>query len=509
MPNSIRAVFAVLLLTILMSLSITITSADVLEQPTYAGTLETYLRNQMDVYHIPGIAVAIVRDSEIDYLGGVGIANEDGAPVTPQTPFLLASVSKAMTAVAILQLAEDGRIQLEDSVQTYLPDFSPAGQAGEEITVADLLYHTSGFSELGGLEANLRADSPDALAALVDGLTRADLQFAPGSSWEYSNLNYSVLGRIIEVVSGQSYEDYIASHIFVPLGMENSFASMDAARAAGASSGYYPFFGQPIVFDEQMPYTRATVPAAGLWTSAEDMSRYLLALLDAGQAGDARLLSQDSLQRLFGPGYSFDETQGYAMGWTVNRGFMLQEDVDRAGAIIPESESLTVVFHEGDWVNYKSVAFLIPELEYGIALLMNSNDPMATSALRFFAWDVTLIAMGGQPEYFPPAESFLLRNARVALAVTAVLLATALIWLWRIGRIHGAARGLATATLAAAVLLNAYIFLKFLPDNNASLPLALRFAPDTGLLIALIVLLSLFLVAVSVRVLVEGRPISR
>lgn len=498
MFNSSRVLLIVFVVVFLISLSVlpSITRAEALQQPTYAATLESYLRNQMEAYHIPGIAIAIVRAEKVEYLAGHGNANAAGAPVTPQTPFLLASVSKAMTAVAILQLVDEGRINLDDSVQTYLPDFSPVGPSGEKVSVAHLLYQTSGFSELGGLEANLRADAPESLSLLVSDLTAADLQFAPGSSWEYSNLNYSVLGRIVEVVSGQSYEEYMMSRIFRPLGMVNSFASEEAARLAGAASGFYPFFGRPIVYDEQMPYTRATVPAGGLWTSAEDMSRYLLALLGTS---DAHLLSPNGYPLLFEPGYYFDEIQGYAMGWTINQGFMLQEEVNRAGATLPDSEAIAVIFHEGDWANYKSVAFLIPELKYGVVLLMNSNDPTVTSAFRFFAWDVTLIAMGGQPQYFPPAESFWLQNARAVLAIVVLSLAAALIWLVRVDSSSRAVQGQAGAALAMVALLNAYIFFKFLPDNSASLPLALRFAPDTGILISLIILLSFILAAVSVR----------
>jgi CubicO group peptidase (beta-lactamase class C family) len=133
------------------------------QQAAYAGKLEAYLQAQMKTYKIPGMAVAIVRDGEVQYLNGLGTANANRDPVTPDTPFLLASVSKSITALGVMQLVDDGKIKLDDPVKQYLPWFDVAGGEGGKISVADLLYQTSGLSELGGIRATLRPDAQDAL----------------------------------------------------------------------------------------------------------------------------------------------------------------------------------------------------------------------------------------------------------------------------------------------------------------------------------------------------------
>lgn len=168
-------------------------------QPTaYADEIETYLRTQMETYRIPGLVIAIVRNGEAEYVKGFGIANGRGGAVTPQTPFLLNSVSKSFTAVGIMQLADPRKISLDDPVQKCLPWFAVSSGQGGEITVSQLLYQTSGLSMLGGRQALLKPGAPDALEAGVRDLAQEELAFNPGDRYEYSNLNYNLLGLLIQ-----------------------------------------------------------------------------------------------------------------------------------------------------------------------------------------------------------------------------------------------------------------------------------------------------------------------
>jgi CubicO group peptidase (beta-lactamase class C family) len=336
-PRKLISVFSILtILTLLAGIVFMPPSAGSARSAAYAAKLETYLLNQMDTYHIPGLAIAIVRDGAVEYLNGLGTANEQGDKVTPDTPFLLASVSKAITALGIMQLVEAGKLNLDDPVQKYLPWFKVNGDGAEKMTVAHLLYQTSGFSEAAGLEANLIPDGADALETGVRDLAGETLLFPPGEDWQYSNLNYNVLGLLIQEISGQTYESYIEDFIFAPLGMSRSYTSLTAARAGGAASGYYPFFGFPLNFDRRMPYTRATLPAGGLWSTAADMSRYMIALLNEGSTSGGFILTPQNVARLFEPGFMFDETQGYAMGWTNNNGFMPAEQLVELGSSLQD-----------------------------------------------------------------------------------------------------------------------------------------------------------------------------
>lgn len=451
----------------------------------------------MAAYHIPGAAIAIVHNGEVEYINGFGIASAAGEAVTPDTPFLLASVSKSFTGAAVMQLVEAGRISLDAPVQQYLPWFTVGGG---RITVAQLVYQTSGFSEVGGNEATGRPDSPDALEDGVRSLTDQDLIFTPGEDWEYSNLNYDVLGLIVQEVSGQSYESYIEDHIFAPLGMTHSYTSMTAARSGGAASGYYPFFGISLVYDQYMPYSRATLPAGGLWSSASDMSRYLMAHLDDGTVEGASILSAAGITTLHDPGFMVDEGQGYAMGWKRNSGFVTPDLLDRLQTDWETLPNLSVVFHDGEWANYRAVAFMIPEAEYGEIILLNTNNPSVSSAFTAFAWDIALIANGAEPVYFPPGEVFAVRYARWIFSLVVLLLIGELVWTARMlkrGADGSAPPGHRTRTLIHLVIMLAvdaalifFVFFMLLPDNATTLPDLLRIAPDMGLLALLVALLA-------------------
>jgi CubicO group peptidase (beta-lactamase class C family) len=503
--TALSLVWITMLLFASVGLVVPAVSAEVQPQTAYAGKLEAYLQAQMKTYKIPGLAVAIVRDGKVQYIKGMGVANDHGDPVTPDTPFLLASVSKSITALGIMQLVEAGKIRLDAQVKEYLPWFEVGG-SGSAITVADLLYQTSGLSGIDGQKANLRRDAPEALEAGVRDLAHANLKFEPGSNWEYSNLNYNVLGEIIQQASGQSYEDYIAAHVFGPLKMQHSFTSMTAARAGEAASGYYPFFGIPVNYDDWMLYTRASLPAFGLWSSAADMSHYLITQLNGGQYGKATLLSSAGIQQTHQPGYMLDDKQGYAMGWTNNKGFLPREQLEKTHSDLINAGNLTVLFHEGDWANYKSLAFMIPEINYGMILMMNTNNVSVTSAFRYFGWDIALIVTGGEPQYYQPTESFVVRNARLLFGAVVVALASLLVFTLAMNRVHSRLPAAGTILmLAVSVILTAcllgFIFLRLLPDNMANLPLLVRGAPDLGLLVILLMLLSLAWIAASIALL--------
>ena len=251
------------------------------DSETHAA-IDAYIQERMQELKIPGAALAIVQGDQIDYLQGYGVADSSGRAITPQTPFMLASVSKSFTALAIMQLADDGRLYLDAPVQFYLPWFKVANEsAASQLTVRQLLYQTSGFSEIDGNKINLDSNmAEDALVANMKRLATTELINTTGDAFEYSNINYGLLGAIVEAASGQSYETYIQQNIFAPLDMKNSYTSLSEAQAGGSTRGYYPFFGVPALYDPFMLYSRAITPWAGLFSSVEDMAHYLIAHLN-------------------------------------------------------------------------------------------------------------------------------------------------------------------------------------------------------------------------------------
>ena len=484
-------------------------------RPTYAApysdaathaAIDAYMEERMQDLKIPGAALAIVQGDQIEYLQGYGVADSAGRAVTPQTPFMLASVSKSFTALAIMQLADNGRLYLDAPVQLYLPWFQIADEkTASEITVRQLLYQTSGFSEIDGEKLNLDSSmADDALSASMKRLTHTELSNAPGNSFEYSNINYGLLGAIVEAVSGQSFEAYIQQNIFAPLDMKYSYTSWSDADAGGSTRGYYPFFGVPIVYDAFMPYSRAVTPWAGLFSSAEDMAHYLIAHLNEGQYQDNVILSRAGIRELHYPGIQTNKWSGYAMGWFVDPDFDLavQDQTDRLSSYtIP-----VVVSHEGSWSNFRTLAVLVPERKIGLVLLMNTNDQAIMSAFAPVGWDIVSIYLGNQPSYYPPREDFISQNSLSILIAANLLLLASFIWFVRrlrslrqsapAGAPTGASRwkmifGYVVIPLAVDILLAWFLLAKQLPGARSTVWLTLRMFPDVGLLIVLVLVFTL------------------
>jgi len=181
------------------------------------AALDRFLADERDAAGLPGMAVAVVRGRDVVYVQGFG---SDGRkrPVDGSTQFMLASLSKAFTAVAVLQLVRAGRINLDAPVRDYLPEFTTADpSASRQITVRHLLNHTSGLADVG-FRAGLSAQPRD-LEQRVQDLRAAWPVSTPGREFHYLEPNYQLLARLVEVTTGQEFDHYLAGQVFAPLGM--------------------------------------------------------------------------------------------------------------------------------------------------------------------------------------------------------------------------------------------------------------------------------------------------
>jgi len=457
------------------------------------SVIDTYVIGQMNELKIPGVAIGIVRGDQIVYVQGYGIADDLGRAMTPQTPFLVASFSKSITATGIMQLVDEGKIDLDAPVQTYLPWFEVEDtEYSSQITVRHLLTQTSGFSELEGNKRNLDTNfGKDALETSIRELNEQSLNSTPGTTFEYSNTNYDVLGLLIQTVSGQSYESYIQEKIFTPLGMTNSYTSLAEARTANITSGYYPFFGFPIAWENNMPYSRIITPSTGLFSSAEDMSRYLVAHLNQGNYQGTSIITPKGVEELHTLAANYSENTGYAMGWTVFP--FPQAD--------PENEPPTTLAHGGRWIGYQSLMVIIPDKEVGVVVMFNKSDPSRDIAMDNIGWSLTLLALGLEPLSAPDPD-FLSKYGRVLLAGILLLLFIGLIWSF--SKVHqlssqqrlDAKQGRKAINLVIAftlldlTLASVLLFL-WLPNQNDTIPLALSFSPDIGWMYVLLLILTL------------------
>ena len=305
------------------------TSAAADDGPDLAA-IDRYVRSEMDAQRIPGLALGIVHGDRIVHVQGFGQADRSGRSVTPQTPFLIGSVTKSFTALAIMQLSEAGRMQLDAPVQRYLPWWRVADpDASTRVTVRHLLYQVSGLSKATGNAYATSGDTHDsALEDRVRALRDAELTQPVGTTWQYSNANYWTLGMIVQAVSGQSYETYIQQHIFDPLQMRSSYTSRTEAEQHGLPTGHRYWYGFPVA--SELPFDRGGLGSGGLSSSAQDMTRYLSLYLNEGRHGATALVSPAGAAELQRAGVPTGlDGVSYAMGWDVGQIHGIHDDLPR------------------------------------------------------------------------------------------------------------------------------------------------------------------------------------
>mgnify|MGYP001298610504 CR=1 FL=1 len=454
------------------------------QQAVDQAALDAYIETQMRELRIPGLALAIVRGDQIEYMRGYGTADDAGRPVTPQTPFLVASLSKSFTALAVMQLVEAGKIDLDTPVQAYLPWFQTTDkEASARITVRHLLHHTSGFSGLEGAIRNLdRNPAEDALETSVRALSNTRLISAPGEQYDYANTNYDILGLLIQTVTGKPYETYIEDNIFAPLQMRNSYTSLEKARAGSVSTGYISFFGLTTNHDHSMPYSRTVVPSAGLFSSAEDMGHYLLVHMNEGRHPQgAALISPAGATELHTPGVNINENVRYAMGWVI---FPFPQLAAANGA----SEAVPVALsHGGAGANFRSLMVMVPDLRLGVIVLINKIDNRREEAYDHVVWNTVLLAAGLEPTMVAGSPGFLARYGQIVGIGLIALLAVSFVWSARFlfrRPINRSRR--TTLTFVILLLLDlaiaGYILLVEMPASETTLALNLTYSLEVALM---------------------------
>jgi len=242
--------------------------------PALASRIDADARQVLQRTGTPGATLAIYRNGEPVYIHAYGLGDrERKTPATASTHYEIGSITKQFTAAAILQLQEAGKLDINATLATYLPDAPHA----REVTLKQLLSHTSGMPEyLDGPDVEAWAVKPATFEQIVARIKDRPLDFPPGSRWSYSNSGYVLLGRVIEVASHESYEHYVKAHLLVPAGMGQTTTVADEARVPGMAKGYRHTDGNL----ELAPVIHDTVgwAAGNLVSTVADLERWNVAL---------------------------------------------------------------------------------------------------------------------------------------------------------------------------------------------------------------------------------------
>ncbi len=362
------------------------------------------MKSFVDQGRAAGIVTLVAHHGEIVSQNAVGVQDlESKTPMRADTIFQIASMTKPITAAGIMILVEDGMLAITDPVQRYLPGFaniqlkeavkdkeketenelSEIKKPSRPVTVRDLLTHTSGMG--GGYPDSIKDlfDKRDrTLAEAVDAFPQRPLEFDPGTKWGYSNMGIAVLGRIIEIVSGKSCEEFIAERIFQPLGMKDSHFFAPESKHNRIAT-VYRYDGKELKKAEVDLYragAKYPSPEAGLYSTAPDLFRFYQMMLNGGVFGGKRILSKASVDLMtrvhtgdlragFSPGV------GFGLGWSVVRN---AEGMFRLN-------SIGTYGHGG---LYRTYGFVDPQKELvGIILLqrLSSDGDLADEISAFIA----------------------------------------------------------------------------------------------------------------------------
>ena len=333
----------------------------------------------VDQGELAGAVAVVGRHDRILSYEAVGVRNLDTRhPMTKDTLFRIASMTKPVTAIGIMMLVDEGRLSIDDEVEKHLPEFRgqmlvadrtndsvTLKKPARKITIRDLLTHTSGLPGLHGIPglADLYAKRDRTLAQAVMAISQRPLEFEPGSRWAYCNLGIDTLGRVIEVVSGQSYESFLQKRMFEPLGMvDTTFYPSWQQRDRTAT--IYDFkdgrlvaqADQRICPGENVCYP---LPAGGLYSTGADLAKLYQTMLCHGAYGGRQLLTEESVQAM-----TSLQTGELVAGFVPGMGFGLGWGVVREPAGVTEMLSPGAFGHGGafatqGWIDPKQDLFVI------------------------------------------------------------------------------------------------------------------------------------------------------
>lgn len=283
-------------------------------QSRAADAIDQYVTQEMQSKQIPGLAFAVVQHGQITMLRAYGLANlETGALVRTDSVFEIASVTKPFTATAVLMLAEEGKLKLDEPISKYI-DHSPPAWA--DITVRELLSHTSGLREGGWVEWDGSPLLKITTKQMFDDIAGSPLLYAPGQKATYSDPGFFLLGMIIERVSGLTYGEFMQRRIFTPVGMENTRILDRRAIVKNHVSCYELSNGK--LQNDRRVWEHELPSYFGVLSTAEDLAKWNIAL------SEGRVLKHETLEQMWAPAHQNDggpalvDGMPYGLGWFVD-----------------------------------------------------------------------------------------------------------------------------------------------------------------------------------------------
>jgi CubicO group peptidase (beta-lactamase class C family) len=298
--------------------------------------------------NVPGASLLVIKNGKVLLRRGYGMADlEHHIAATPATDYRLASVSKQFTAAAVLLLAEDGKLKLDDSIHHWLPTLPPFA---DQVALRELLSHTGGLLDYEDLipPGTTRQLNDDDVLRMISATTHT--YFPPGTAYRYSNTGYVLLGLAVEKASGLSLQDFLARRIFTPLHMDHTLLYVhDAKTVPNRAYGYSHIDNKWQLTDQDL--TSATRGDGGIYASVDDLTKWDAALYDNRLLSDAsRKLAFSAHAKVVGEPYQAD----YGFGWRITG---------------------DTLWHSGESIGFRNVIVRWPKQHLTVILLSNRNAP--------------------------------------------------------------------------------------------------------------------------------------
>lgn len=343
---------------------------------------DAYVRQAVEEWGATGLAVAVVKDGDLLFSEGYGVRElGPGGAVDAQTMFSIGSTTKAMTAATLGMLVDEGRIAWDDPVVEHLPAFRLSDPyLTREVTIRDLLTHRAGMGNADFLWYEQDVTGPE----ILERFRFAEPAYSLRSSFIYQNIMYAAAGAVVEAVSGKPWRQFVEDRIFDPLGMTRSASTLGAtAGMPNVATPHYRVDGEVMVIENA---SVDPVDAAGsVWSSVEDMSKWLRMLLNEGVAADGtRLLSEETVEEMFRPQTLVPRSQFYPTAqltepdWTTYGLAWFQHDYG----------GRKIDFHTGSIDGMVAIAGLIRDEELGVYVLGNLDHVEVRHALMYRVFDL-------------------------------------------------------------------------------------------------------------------------
>ena len=353
--------------------------------------LEPYIELVMAAQEVPGLAIGVVKDGEVIYAKGFGVRNLDThEPMTADSLFHMASISKPFVATAVMQLVEQGKVDLDAPVVSYLPYFKLADEHYKQITVRQMLSHTSGMPDVDDYGWGSGQDDDGALERYVRSLADRTLMFDPGTRFSYSNMAYEVLGDLVAKVSGRTFESYIKEHILNPLGMVHSTFLRSEVPAELATSPHLRLLvteASPVY-----PYNRSHAPSSTLHSSVPEMCNWAKANLNRGELGGTHILKKESYEQM------------WKQQTPASRRHHHHQLSVGLSWFLGDYRGHKAVFHSGGDIGYTSNLILLPDDSIAVVAMCNEMP----SPVRLFSFAALDVLLGNELEIPRPPVTIVL-----------------------------------------------------------------------------------------------------